>query len=267
VPAGVDNQGRLRDGLLFMSSRKFATSLFKALDILTLLSSNGARFKIKEIVGALALPRSSVLRMIDSLMHYGLVERDADREYHVTKQFQQWRMGDWNEQQVALLRPMMKRISVEVEELALLGILEGRHIRYVHFEEPHRRVRVAPPMGKRYDLEVTAMGKLLMSQRPDLIPSNCSAKLKKEIEEARRNNFAWNIRESEPDVITWATWAGTPSTLTHLLVVAWPDFRYAPESLAKAKAIIKDEASTIGPFALFQNPEIQSGRRGARARE
>ena len=236
-----------------MQSRKFATSLFKALDLLTLLSPHGTRLNVKEVAAAMSLPRSSALRLLDSLIHYNLVGRDAERQYHVTEQFKQWRMGDWNEQEAARLRPLMKRLCADVEELILLGRLEGRHISYVHMEEPRRRVRVTAPVGKNYELQVTAMGKLVMGQRPDLIPSDCSAKLKKEIAEAKKAHFAWNIRESEPDLITWATWAGPASAQTHLLVVAWPDFRFSEESLRKIKKIIREESAKIGPFALFQD--------------
>jgi len=239
-----------------MDSRKFATSLFKALDLLTLLSSRGRRMSVAHIVDVMGLLRSSILRLLDSLIHYGLVDRDSERQYYVTTKFQHWRMADLNEQQIARYRPAMQRISMEVEEMALLGRFEGRSIRYLHCEEPKRRVRVSPPMGKRYDLEVTAMGKLIMSQRPDLIPHNCSEKLKREIEEAGRLHYAWNIRESEPDIITWATWLGNASVLTPLLVVGWPDSRYTEASLQKAKAILEEESGKVGPFAMFQ--EVRS---------
>lgn len=234
-----------------MDSRKFATSLFKALDLLTLLSSRGRRMSVAQIVDAMGLPRSSVLRLLDSLIHYGLVDRDSERQYHVTTKFQHWRMADLTEQQIARFRPTLQRISLEVGEMAVLGRLEGRSIRYLHCEEPNRRVRVAPPMAKRYDLEVTAMGKLIMSQRPDLMPDNCTDKLKEEVLNAGKSHYSWNIRESEPDIITWATWLGEASVLTPLLVVAWPDSRFSDSSLLKAKTILEEESKKIGPFAMF----------------
>ena len=80
-----------------------------------------------------------------------------------------------------------------------------------------------------------------------------TARDEKEIDEAKKAHFAWNIRESEPDLITWATWAGPASAQTHLLVVAWPDFRFSEESLRKIKKIIREESAKIGPFALFQD--------------
>lgn len=242
-----------------MSSQKLATSLFKALDLLTLLSSRGRRLNIYHIVEAMQLPRSSVLRILDSLMHYGLVGRDSERQYFLTTKFKQWRTQDFNDQQVLCFTPMMQRISHEVGELVLLGRLEGRGIRYLHCEEPQRRVRVSPPMNKSYNLEVTAMGKLAMSQRPDLVPEHCAKKLKQEIEEAERSHCAWNIRESEADVITWATWLGEASILTPILVVAWPDSRFTKASQRKALAILKEESEKVGPFEIFQNPKAPFG--------
>ena len=62
-----------------IESRSLATSLFKALDLLGLLNARTSGIGIAGIVEEMGLPRSSLLRMLDSLAHYGFVERDEAR--------------------------------------------------------------------------------------------------------------------------------------------------------------------------------------------
>jgi len=257
-PIGIDVDNAIWSARAFstsaalpMNRRKLSTSLFKALDILTLLGSHRKGLRINEIVDSMLQPRSSLLRYLDSLSYYGLIERDAQRRYVVTAKFRDWRLEDVSEQEVVRLTPLMKRLAKEVGETVLLGRLEGNRVSYLHFEEPICRVRVSPPMDKQYPLEVMAMGKLVMSQRADLVPEDCSDELRAEIDEASVSHVARNLRESEPGIITWGTWLGRPSALSSLLVVAWPDFRFSEESLELVKSILREESAKVGPFALF----------------
>lgn len=124
-----------------MDSKHLATSLFKSLDVLTLLSANPEGMPIAEIVEEMELPRSSLIRMLDSLAHYGLISRDESRRYFVTQKFRDWRRPDADEQLIDQYRPLMRRIATEVGEMAVLGRLRGRRIQHLHYEEPNIRVR------------------------------------------------------------------------------------------------------------------------------
>gem|GEM_PF-499802 len=222
-------------------SRNLATSLFKGLDLLGVLSvrsEEGAG--ITELVDDMGLPRTSVLRMLDSLIHYGLVGRDSERRYRVTDKFREWRMEDEQERLIAEHRPLLRRIADEVGEMAALGRLQGRRIRHLHWEEPDCRVRVMPPGGRSFEIERMAMGKLALSQRPDLVPAKSSPVTLAEIEEAGRLGYAWNRGESEEGIVAWGTWLGEPSPLALMLAITWPEFRYSDAALGKAKSILKE---------------------------
>jgi len=223
-----------------IESRNLATSLFKALDLLSLLNARAGGAKIAEIVEEMELPRSSLLRMLDSLIHYGFVERDELRCYRVTSKFRDWRVEDRDERLKAQYRPLMRRIADEVGEMAVLGRLQGRKIRHLHYEEPDCRVRVTPPSGRTFAIERMAMGKLALSQRPDLIPDDCSKESLAEIEEAGKQGFAWNRGESEEGIVAWGTWLGEASPLAPMLAVTWPDFRFSEDALVNVKSILED---------------------------
>ena len=145
--------------LMSTDSRRLATSLFKALDALSMLSAREEGLAIREVVEGMGLPRSSLIRILDSLIHYGLVERGADKRYRVTGKFREWRISNRDEELVDSRLDFMKRIAGDIGEMAILGQLQGRMIRHLHYEEPDCRVRVAPPIGRKIPLERMAMGK------------------------------------------------------------------------------------------------------------
>ncbi len=232
---------RLMDlNLMSMETKHLATSLFKALDALTLVSANGSKgISIAYAVEAMGLPRSSLIRMFDSLIHYGLVERTPDRRYRVTDKFHDWKAEDSGEQLVKQFQSLMKEITSEVGEMTVLGRLVGRRIEHLHYEEPDIRVRVIPPVGRKFVLQTMAMGKLALSVRPDLVPVDASDGLIREIEAATQNGFAWNRGDSEQGIVAWGTWLGKPSPLTPMFAVTWPDFRYSETGLNTVKSLLQ----------------------------
>ncbi len=234
-----------------IEKKNLATSLFKGLDLLTLLNSRSSGVGIYELVEAMSLPRSSLIRMLDSLSHYGLVERDSDKRYKVTPRFRDWKLEGVNEKLIARYQPLMRDICDEVGEMVVLGKLEGRRIRHIHCEEPDRRVRVSPPIGRTFRLEAMAMGKLAISKRSDLVSEKLSDDLLAKITEAGRQGFAWNRAESEDGIIAWATWLGEASTITPMLAVTWPEHRFVDTQVQAVIHVLKQSQDTLGPFEIF----------------
>ncbi|MDQ8184172.1 helix-turn-helix domain-containing protein [Pelagicoccus sp. SDUM812002] len=232
-------------------TRQLATSLFKGLDLLSLLSAERQGLGIQDLVGAMGLPRTSLLRLLDSLIHYGLVSRGEGRRYRVTQTFREWRMEDPDQLLRERFGPMMRRITDDLGEMTTLGRLSGREFMHIHCEEPDCRVRVTPPVGRRFAIEKMAMGKLLLGVRPDLIPAGASEECRTELEAIKKQRFAMNLAESEDAIVAWATWLGEPSPLSPLVAVTWPDFRFSEESLERAVYLLERESERLGPFPLF----------------
>ncbi|MBD5779938.1 helix-turn-helix domain-containing protein [Pelagicoccus sp. NFK12] len=233
-------------------TRQLATSLFKGLDLLSLLSAERQGLGIQDLVGAMALPRTSLLRLLDSLIHYGLVARGEDRRYMVTQAFREWRKADPDQMLRDRYAPMMRRITDDLGEMTTMGRLSGREFMHIHCEEPDCRVRVTPPVGRRFAIEKMAMGKLLLGVRPDLIPEGMGEDYLEELRKIKKQRFAMNLGESEDAIVAWATWLGEPSPLTPLFAVTWPDFRFSEESLERAIYLLERESERVGPFPLFE---------------
>jgi len=232
-------------------TRQLATSLFKALDLLTLIGSKPDGVGIQELVADMSLPRTSLLRLLDSLIHYGLVARDDSRRYFVTEMFREWRKEDPDQALKDRYSPMMRRITDELGEMTTIGCLSGRGIRHIHCEEPDCRVRVIPPVGRQFAIEKMAMGKMVLTVRPDLIPEGLSEESLQELDVIREQKYAMNLAESEEAIVAWGTWLGEPSPLTPLFAVTWPDFRFSEESLERAIELLREESKKIGPLPYF----------------
>jgi len=223
------------------NASNLATSLFKALDLLGLIATKEEGKPLGELVNQMNLPRSSVIRMLDSLVFYGLIERGDDKHYRVTEKFNTWRTQSPEDKLIESFKPLMERICAEVDEMVVIGRLHGRKIRHLFCVEPDRRVRVLPPIGRKFENYRLAMGKLVLGQRPDLIPDDIPQKHLLEIEEARKYGFAWNCGDAETDIVAWGTWLGEPSSMTPLIAVTWPTFRFSSEALERVKKILIEE--------------------------
>jgi len=215
--------------------RHLATSLIKGLDVLGLVARHPDGLTLQEISALLPMPRTSILRILVTFEHYGLMERQ-DRSFVPTTQFRQWSSGDPDRLLREAHHGALEAINAKTKELVMLGVLDGGKLRHVDHVEGRQVIRVDPVLVAAHALETAAMGKLLLSQRPDLAAHIKNLRIKKEIEEAGTTGIAWNREESTPGIIAVATWAGKPSPSTPVISVSWPVFVF---SEAKAKDALR----------------------------
>jgi len=221
------------------SSRQLATSLFKALDILSAVALNPRGVTMAELTRALSLPRTTILRILQSLEVYGLIEHE-NHAFRVTPRFHAWTSADPFAELRQRMRPRLERLSREFRELIVLGVAEGNRLRHVDYVEWEHQVVVRPGLAQRYPLHRSAMGKLLLSQRPDLCVRLASdGRLRKEIAQAHETGHAWNREETERGIIAVAAWAEPVSPLSSMISVSWPTSRFSERKAAQAlRAIV-----------------------------
>jgi len=228
--------------ILMNPNRHLATSLMKGLDVLNVIARHPTGVSIQDATRLLTIPRTSILRILVTLQCYGLVEK-AGKTYRTTEQFADWTSHEMHSTLKRRFRSVLKAVSQEMKETAILGILEGSKIRHIDFVEWDHAVRIDPAPTRRHPLETTAMGKLVLSQRPDLSETIKNAKTLKEIEHARKTGIAWNRQEYEAGVFAVATWAASPSGITPMISVSWPIFRYSEAKALEAVKIIRKNLS------------------------
>lgn len=220
------------------SIRHLATSLIKGLDILGLIARHPKGLSIQEIGALLPMPRTSILRVLATLEHYGLVERGG-KKFRPSAQFHSWVSGDPDRVLREKHHAALESICGATNELTILGVLDGGKLRHVDLVEGKQVIRLDPKLAAAHALETAAMGKLFLSQRVDLAVRIKDPRIKSEVEEAERTGIAWNREESGPGVIAVATWTGKPSPSTPVISVSWPAFRFNEQKAAEAIRIIR----------------------------
>ena len=103
-------------------------SAARVLDILELLSRSDEPMALRELVAALALPKSSAHALMQTLQARGYVERDAADRYALNGSLRQsagW-IGGPEAHLAAVARPVMERLRDELDESVFLGVRAGR---------------------------------------------------------------------------------------------------------------------------------------------
>lgn len=218
--------------------RTLATSLIKGLDVLTIVAHHPGGISTKELVKLVNLPRTTVLRILETLNYYGLIRYTGSR-YFPTKGFYHWISEDRVGEIARSLKPTMKGIHGDMNELVLLGMLDGTKLRHLSHLESTHAVRVVPDYPIRYDLHTSAMGKLILTQRPDLLKKVDNPRILEEVDAARQDRFAWNLGETTEGIMAIAMWAGRPSPIAPMISVSWPQSRDSDGMRDRALASLK----------------------------
>jgi DNA-binding IclR family transcriptional regulator len=218
--------------------REVATSFLKGLDLLTVLARHPEGLAMPALRLRLKLPRTSIFRMLSTVELYGLIARKGNR-WCTTERFHDWCSRDMHREIKERYHESLRIIAAEVDELVELGVGEGGGVRYIDWVQAGHPIMIDPLKSSLYPLHQTATGKLLLSQRPDLCEGIRERRLMDEIAAARVNGVAWNRRESDPNITAVATWVGTASTVTPVICVKWPFFRFTEAKARQALAVIR----------------------------
>lgn len=242
-PAGEIN--RIADTV--SRDKSISTSLIKALDVIGFLSGHPGGIRLVELVEGSGLPRSTVIRILQTLQDYGLVDKRGAYHYRLTGRFHSLANPDRYAQLRNRYRPVLQAISAEVRELVLLGLREGAAIIHIDYIEWDHAIRVAPTPHTRHPWHKHALGKLAMSLQPGIRDKMRSRRLRAELDEIRRTGVAWNREESGPGMIALATWGFKASPAEPMIAVAWPAFRFSEAAAARAVRTIRAIVDRVGP--------------------
>lgn len=225
--------------------KSVSTSLIKALDLISFLAGHSEGIRLIDLVAGCELPRSTVIRILQTLQDYGLVDKPDSRHYRLSARFRVWANPDCYTLLRNRYRPLLQTISAELKELVLLGLREGAAIIHIDYLEWDHAIRVAPTPHTRHPWDKHALGKLAMSLQPGIVERTKDRKLRKEIMEIQRTGVAWNREESEPGMIALATWGFRQSPAEPMIAVAWPTFRFSEKAAENAirtiRKVVSDE--------------------------
>jgi IclR family acetate operon transcriptional repressor len=122
---------------------------------------------LQQLVTATRMPKSSVHRYLEVLIHERFLERDASAAtYRLAASF--FTLAS-NESQLLVLRarPYLERLRDRFDETVNLGTLSGDSIVYLDIVESPQAVRLAARIGDRDMVHSTALGKAIAAALPE----------------------------------------------------------------------------------------------------
>ncbi len=141
-------------------------SLVKAMEIVDVLAKNTRGLSISEIESELQIGKSTIHRILDTLMTYDRVEKDVT----TNKYFLGWRMfeiGSNIPKQRNLYsfdRQILHDLCTKYGETINLGVRDSRDVVTIYKVEPDVILKADFSMVGREALHATAMGKILISE-------------------------------------------------------------------------------------------------------
>lgn len=225
-------------------NRAIASSFLKGLNLMTVLARRPQGLPMAILTRKLNLPRTSVLRMLATLEHYGLAAK-VGKMWCATENFHDWTSRETHEELRSRYRPVIRGIAADVDELVELGVAESRSVRYIYWERGRQPATVDPVKAPVVPLHKTASGKLYLSQQPQLAVEFANPRLQHELSSAHQTGVAWNRRESDPNVIAVATWAAKPSAAAPVICIKWPYFRFSEAKAERALTVVRRELARL----------------------
>jgi len=202
------------------SSSSTVQSVERTLNILEVLSDEGAPMSISELAEKVGLKVSTVHRLLNTLVQRGFVKQDEDtHKYRLS--FKLLRMGrtvldSYDLRTIA--KPFMKELLERCNETTNLSILDGGDVVYIDQLESTNLIlaRMFARVGSRGPAHCTATGKAMLADLPgeglDRILKNMSFEkftdktitdlelLKKELDKVRESGYALDLGEREEEV-------------------------------------------------------------------
>jgi DNA-binding IclR family transcriptional regulator len=155
------------------SANYHANALARGLSLLEYLAGQTHPLTLGEFAGATAMPKSTLVRLLNVLQEMEYVVRVDDRpSYRLGHKVQVLATA-----YVAALdvtkaaEPHLAPVSKSTAQTANLGVLDGDEVLHLYVSEPDRPLRFNASTGTRDYAYCTGLGKLLLAHvDPDLLP-------------------------------------------------------------------------------------------------
>ncbi len=141
----------------------------RALRILELLKTAGHDMTLAEIAKTTGWHKSSIQKMLVTLNHHGVLERDEmTKRYSLGITLAEYGRVALNKLDLRVTaKPFLKELVDFSDETAVLAILNGTKMVMVDKKEPILAIRASPFIGMRFPATATSNGKALLAWLPE----------------------------------------------------------------------------------------------------
>ena len=230
-------------------AKEQVSSIIRALEILECFMDVNTEWTLKNLVGQLDLPTTTVYRQLSTLTERGYLLQDPVRKsYRVGPRLLLLSSTILSHSDLrTVARPEMERLSATVKETINLSVGLDREIFYLDKVETFRSVVCNTKVGTRAPLHATSGGKMMMAYKdPAFIDAYCQdlprmkpmtertitspEKLREELVQNRMRGYAIDDGEIEPGLIcVGAPIIGMDRTVLAAVSIAGPAFRMQKE--------------------------------------
>jgi len=206
------------------------TAIDRAMDVLANLERRADGASIRDLVAALALPRTSVYRILNSLETHGMVRRSGEGGYRLGPRLLGLAARAASEGQrydvAALAMPHLRKLAGELGEACKVSVLDAGGVLVLAAIQGSREFALSVVAGQRLPLHAGAASKVLMASltADDLdgaLETPLTAytsrtivdrrRLRVELAKVRRQGFAADKGEYAPSVHAFAAPIRDPS--------------------------------------------------------
>ncbi|MBD3107985.1 IclR family transcriptional regulator [Bacillus sp. AGMB 02131] len=198
-----------------MTRENMVKSVSRALDIITMLSLKKGGLGVTEIANNIDINKSSVYRILSTLVQYGYVEQDEETgRYKLGYKFLE--ISSKLLESIDLrgeARPFLQELESETNEVIHLVVYDQGEVVYIEKLEGNETLRMHSKVGKRAPMHCTSVGKAILAQLPDNVIEGIIERkgmpvhtvhtitdkevLMKEIEQVRERGYALDLEENE----------------------------------------------------------------------
>ncbi|MFT0848648.1 IclR family transcriptional regulator [Actinomycetaceae bacterium L2_0104] len=183
-------------------------SASRTIELLEYLASRQANPPhLAEICQAMGAPRSSVYALLRTLIAKGWVQSDATDGYSLgIRVLIAGTSYIDSDPFVRVVRPILTDLAATYGETFHMGRIDGSQIVYLFTQESPRELRAYSRVGRRLPASATALGKAVLSRRPELFPESFErltehtitepGVLRRELEAARARTYATENQEN-----------------------------------------------------------------------
>jgi DNA-binding IclR family transcriptional regulator len=217
---------------------------------------------VSELARRLGLAKSTVHRMLTTLLDEGFVQKTADGRYRLGLRLYDLGQLVVNSLEVReVAHPTLERLRNETRETVHLAVLEGADVVYLERFESPSTLRLFGRLGRRMPAHSTSSGKCLLAYAPPdaidavvaaglprLAPRTLTSRamLIRALRQVRRDGYASSIDESEPGVTSvGAPVFGFDGTAIAAVSVAGPSLRITPESIPRYSRLVRRAADAV----------------------
>lgn len=248
--------------------------------MLDALSESGGRATLDELTKAVGEPRSSIHRVLSTLMISNVVSRGEARSgYRLSSRLAYWgsaflKSVELYEEFLSIARPLARKLNETVQ----LAVLDLPDVVFVSNVDSTRLVRLATEVGRRRPAHATAAGKVLLAAEASLLEAieelvaltpftiTSKADLAGELEKVRVQGFAITEQEVADNLSCLAVPVPRPGTVPAALSICVAQPRFEPHYLAVLAGELKSAAGELSRrLGASDGPEDGTASRASTA--